>query len=257
MTKLAFPILLLLAFAMLSVNANFNVTSLNTTVVLNTNGSAHVVESLTLFISNTSIAQYQQDRQAINFTLTNWQTAVNTNLLVEHILNPKSSVYGFTFLPGPILYSGSSGNAQLTLSYFVNNVTSIKTIAPRKFLYSFNDSVFNFVHTASGQSLPKISKLNIIVPKGSQIVSIYPVPDYPSLSFISNYTGSTTFTWNSEEPLSTFSFTYILTQSPGQEVTAFFSTLYSNYSALLIIISGIIILAVLVYLYIRVSNSEV
>ncbi|MDE1845930.1 MAG: hypothetical protein KGH53_01450 [Candidatus Micrarchaeota archaeon] len=257
MVRFGFPILLLLAFATLSVNANFNVTSLNTTLILNTNGSAHVVEALTLYISNSSIAQYQQDRQAINFTLTNWQAALNTNLLVEHILNSKSSVYGFTFLPGPVAYSGTSGNAQLTLSYFVNNVTSVKTIAPRKFLYTFNDAVFNFVHTASGQSLPQIGKMNIIVPKGSQIVSIYPVPDFPALSFISNYTGSTTFTWISQTPLSAFSFSYIITESPGQEVAAFFGTLYTNYSALLFLLVAIVLLALVAYLYLRVSNTQV
>lgn len=257
MARFAFPVLIMLVFAMLSVNANFNVTSLNTTVILNTNGSAHVVEALNLYISNSSIALYQQDRQAINFTLTNWQAAVNTNLLVEHILNPRSSVYGFTFLPGPITSAGQNANAQLTLSYYVNNVTTISSIAPRKFLYSFNNTVFNFIHTASGQSLPAISRLNIIVPRGSQIVSMYPVPDSPRLSFISNYTGSTTFSWYGGEPLSAFTFTYILTQSPGQEVSVFFNTLYTNYSALIFLLAGGIALALLIYLYVRVSNAKV
>jgi len=257
MRKLAIPILMLLCFAMLNVNAYFNVTYLNTTVVINNNGSAHVVESLNLFISNSSIAQYQQDRQAINFTISNWQAALNTNLLVEHILNPKSSVYGFTFLPGPINYAQSNGFAQLTLNYYVSNVTTITAIAPRKFQYDFNNSVFNFVHTASGQSLSQASKLNIIVPKGAQIVSIYPVPDSPRLSFINNYTGSTLFSWYSQEPLSTFTFSYIITQSPGQEVSNFFSGIYTNYISLLLVILTIVVIALLVYLYIRVSNTKV
>ncbi|MGI0141147.1 MAG: hypothetical protein ACREBF_00645 [Candidatus Micrarchaeales archaeon] len=257
MIKIAIPILLLMSFAMLSVNAYLNVTYLNTTIVLNTNGSAHVVEALNLYVSNSSIAQYQQDRQAINFTLSNWQKALNTNLLVEHILNPKSSVYGFTFLPGPLNYALFNASAQLTLSYYVNNVTTISTIAPRKFEYSFNNSVFNFVHTASGQSLPQIAKLNIIVPRGAQIVAIYPVPDSPKLSFIGNYTGSTEFSWYSGEPLSTFTFQYIITQSPGQEVSSFFSNVYTSYSSILFIIITVVVVLVLVYLYIRVSNSKV
>ncbi|MDE1804255.1 MAG: hypothetical protein KGH59_00520 [Candidatus Micrarchaeota archaeon] len=257
MTRLALPILLVLAFGMLNVHAYFNVTYLNTTVVLNQNGSAHVTEALNLFISNSSIAQYQQDKQAINFTLSNWQAALGTNLLVEHILNPKSSVYGFEFLPGPINYAIRNASSVLTMSYYVNNITTISNIAPRKFQYAFNDSVFNFVHTATGQSLPPSARLNIVVPKGAQIVSIYPVPEYPNVAFVSNYTGAPLLSWYSQDPLSTFALTYIVSESPGAEVSSFFTHIYSNYNSLLLILLGAIIIAILVYLYIRVSNVKV
>ncbi|MDE1825013.1 MAG: hypothetical protein KGH61_04870 [Candidatus Micrarchaeota archaeon] len=255
--RLALPLLLLAALLLPSVNAYFNATYLNTTVVLNPNNSAHVVESVNLYISNTSFTQYAQDRQAINFTLSNWQNAVNTNLLVEHILNPKSSVYGFTFLPGPITSYGTFGDAQLTLSYYVKNITTSSEISPRRFEYTFNNSVFNFLHTASGQTLPANARLNIIVPSGAQIVAIYPVPDSPRLSFISNYTGSTTFSWYSADPLSSFTFSYILVQTPGQEVSKFFSNIFSNYSDLIFLLAGALVLVLLVYLYIRVSNAKV
>ena len=255
--RLALPLLLLVTLALPSVNAYFNATSLNTTIVLSQNNSAHIVESVNLYISNSSFTQYVQDRQAINFTLSQWQSALNTNLLVEHILNPKSSVYSFQFLPGPITYYGNYGDAQLTLSYYVRNITSSSEISPRRFEYVFNNTVFNFLHTASGQTLPSNARLNIVVPNGAQIVTIYPVPDYPRLSFIGNYTGSTTFSWYSADPLSSFTFSYILLQSPGQEVSEFFSNLLSNYSDLIFLLVGAIVLVLLVYLYIRVSNAKV
>ena len=135
MLKLALPTLIFFAMLTLSVNAYFNATFLNTTIVLNENtSSAHVVESLNVYISNSSVSQYQQYRQAINLTLSKWQNALQINLLFQHILNPKSSVSNFTFLPGPISYLGLSGagNAQLTMSYYVSNIVTVSQIAPRK-----------------------------------------------------------------------------------------------------------------------------
>jgi hypothetical protein len=257
MPKLIFSMLTFALLAVLSVNAYFNVTYINTTVILNSNNSAHVVESLNLFISNSSINQYLQDRPAINLSLSDWQTALGTSYLVEHILNPKSSVYAFTFLPGPISYSGTDGNAQLTMSYYVNNVTTVQEIAPRKFQYTFNNSVFNFAHAASGATLPQIARLNIITPQNSQIVSINPVPDYPKISFVSNYTGSTTFSWYGGTLLSSFTLSYIITQSPGQEVLNYFSNVYANYTYLIYALIGILVLAVAIYLYIKVFHTKV
>ncbi|MDE1856171.1 MAG: hypothetical protein KGH49_02975 [Candidatus Micrarchaeota archaeon] len=255
--RIVFPALLVMSLLILNASAYFNVTYLNATVTLNSNGSAHVDEALNLFISNSSIAQYQQDRQAINFTLSKWQSALQTTLLVEHILNPKSSVYDFTFLPGPINYALKNASAQLTLSYDVSNVTTISNIAPRKFLYTFNDSVFNFVHTASGQSLSQIMRLNIRVPKGAEIVAISPAPDFPPPGFVANYTGYTQFSWYSAESLSGLAFSYVTTQSLGQEVSTFFTRIYNGYGALVLLSIIIIIVAIVAYLYLKVSNTKV
>ncbi len=243
---------LVLLFMVNSASAFFNVTYLNTTVMLNTNNSAHVVESLTLYMSNTSISTYDTDRSAINVTLTGWQKALNTDLLVEHILSPKASIYGFEFLPGPPVEVGNGAYATLTMSYFLNNVTSMQVIAPRKFEYSFNNTVFNFKHSASGQNLMNNAKLTIILPKGAKIVDLYPAPDYPRVGFISNYTQYDSFSWYAGEPLSSFALTYIITQTPGQEVIGYFDQIYASYSTLIYLILAIVLIGAGIYMYVRI-----
>ncbi len=253
--------LLYLAVALMllipNTHAYFNVTSLNTTVTLNPNNSAHVTESFKLYISNSSLQTYFNDRQAINLTLSGWQKALQSDLLATHILNPKSGIYGFTILPSPITYALGNGTAILTMSYYVNNVTTEKAIGPRKFEYTFNDTVFNFAHIVSGQTLPPYARLNIIIPKGSEVVSVYPVPDYPHLNFIGNYTGSSQFSWYSNDPLATFSFSYIISQSPGQEVTSYFAYIYTNYKTFIYFVILVLFLVLVVYLYARMSENKV
>ncbi|MDE1834792.1 MAG: hypothetical protein KGH64_05660, partial [Candidatus Micrarchaeota archaeon] len=153
-----------LCFACGNSFAYINATYLNTTVILNATTTAHVIETVTINMSNSSVAQYLQDRQAINLTLSDWASTLHTNLLIQHILSPNSSVGRFTLLPGPLLYSNSrTAQATLTMSYIDYNITSITNIGPRRFEYIFNGGSLNFEHTAGGQSLPPDARLNIIV----------------------------------------------------------------------------------------------
>ncbi len=246
-----FPALALALF-MLEVNAYFNVTYLNTTVILQNSTKAHVIEVVTLFMSNSSVPQYMQYRQAINLTLSNWDNALGTSYLIEHIINPSSSISNFTFLPGPVMRDiNGSGIAYLTMNYYVGNVTTVRVVAPRKLEYTFNDKVFNFMHTASGEALYANSRLNIIIPKGAQIVSIYPAPDYPAISAFGNYTGYNEFSWFYGEPLTKFSFSYIVTESLQQEVVNYFANLFKKYGTIIYITIAIIILAAIIYLYFK------
>ncbi len=228
----------------LSLNASMNVTYLNTTLILNTNNSAHVIETLSLSISNNSVQQYLQDRDAVNLTLSDWGAVLNTNLLVEHILNPQSSIINFTFLPGPIQYVGTGAVAKLEMNYYVDNVTMVNETAPRVFKYTFNPNVFNFQHTASGQALLQNSQLNIVLPQGAQIISVYPLPDYPTVSFIGNLSNATYLSWHSGEPLAKFSLQYLLRESLEQEVIGYFTGLYKwAMSSIFLIIIAVAVVA--------------
>ena len=164
---------ILLTFILLLVSltqsyAYFEVLKLNTTVTLSTNTSGKVVEVLTLFVSNSSIQQYKADRAALNLSLNNWNSELGTTLLTPHILNPRSSISNFTFLPGPVLIVGTSGGeATLTMSYIANNITYIRPIEPRRFEYFFNSSALNFEHTASGEQLFSNARLNLIIPNSA------------------------------------------------------------------------------------------
>jgi len=236
-------LLLLLAFGIIIARsfAYFNVTHLTVNVYLSNSTSAKVVESLQFFISNSSIQSYMQDRAAVNQTLSIWQKVLNTNLLVEHIFNPRSSIKNFTLLPGPAIMQGNGAVATISMYYVAENVTSVKEIAPRKFEYTFNDSCFNFQHTASGEALFQNATLNFFLPTGAKaLMPIYPLPDYP----VDNYANSTQFSWFEAEPLNKFQFSYVVEESLQQEVTRFFSNVYYRHrpaviAFLIIVVAGI------------------
>jgi hypothetical protein len=250
--RLALVASLALAFAVLVTTncAYMNITFLNTTVLLGNNNSARVIEVLSLYVSNGSVGQYIADRQAVNLTLSDWQQVLNTNLLVEHILPTKSSVARFNFLPGPIENFGNGGIADLVLTYSVPNVTTVTNIGPRKFEYTFNKGVFNFLHTASGEALSQNTRLNILLPSGAQIVSVYPLPDSPQVSFVGNYSG-TRFSWYSGEPLSRFNLQYVTQESLQSEVVDYFSNIYEMYKSYLIPLLLTLFFGLLVYYQVK------
>ena len=233
----SYLLLAALLFALsISTNAKayFNVTYINTTVVLGSNTTAHVIENILVYVSNSSVSQYQQDRGALTFTLSDWQKAIGSPTIVQHIVNPTSSITNFTFLPGPLVdINAQGGQAELTMIYYVNNVTNFTNIAPRIFQYNFNDYVFNFQHASSGQILSPDTKLNIRIPYGAQLVSVYPAPDSPPPDTVGSYPNDTTFSWYASEPLSKFRFSYTVQESLQEEVIGYFTYVYKTYTALL------------------------
>ncbi len=236
-----------------SVSAYFNVTYLSTRVVLTNSTTAHVIEGVQLYVSNGSIATYTQDRQAFNLSLESWQKVIGeSQYLTQHILNPKSSISNFTFLPGPITPAGGGGGyASLTMSYDANNITSFVSVAPRKFEYRINSSIFNYLHTASGESLFPNARLTLTVPNDTQVVAVYPLPDFPQPNSFGQYSGGS-FSWYSAEPLQNFNFVYIITQTPEQEVVQYFNNLYRNYGTLIYLLVVVAVVAIAAYLYFRV-----
>jgi hypothetical protein len=234
-----------------NVKAYYNITFVNTTVVLNSNTSAHVVETFDVYVSNSSVSQYTKNRNAIGLTLNDWQKTLYATNLVQNIINYKRSTYDFTFLPGPLILEPYGGQAILTMSYYVNNVTDMKNIAPREFEYTFNNSVLNFEYTINGQALPPNYRFNIIIPAGSELVKVYPLPDSPAPSFLGDYKNFTSFSWYSQEPLSQFSFSFTSKESLQSEVTGYFSNIYyHDYNTIYLLLLLGIALAI-VYTYIK------
>ena len=129
---LVFLLLLTPLAVQLSGATSYNITNLNVTVYLNSNTTAQVTEIYTLFIPNSSIQQYQNNRLALNLTLSSWQTLVGSGL-VQHLLSPNGGVTNFKFLPGPVVHNtfNNDGTAYLVLSYGVPNATLATHISPR------------------------------------------------------------------------------------------------------------------------------
>jgi hypothetical protein len=232
-------------------SASYTVTHLNVTLTLEKNTSAVVTELLTVELSNNSVGQYLTNRVALNLTLSDWQELMGP-LLVQHIINPSTSVHNFKLLPGGVMNDNGINTAYMIMSYTVSNVTSMNQTAPRTFVYNFNPYVFNFEHGASGQVLNPNTTLSIILPKGATIESAYPLPDYPPSAFANNYKNTTEISWLYSEPLSKFNLTFVITESIQTEVTEFFIGTYHTLGAFTYVIVAIAVLLVFLYSYLRV-----
>lgn len=234
-------------------SASYNITHIKVSVFLLPNTSAHINETVQVAISNQSVNQYQTSRLALNLTLSQWQTLVGPQL-TEHIINPRGSIYNFVLLPGPVVQSGLTYRSDIILSYDVNNVTTVNQTSPRVFIYTFKSNVFNFQHGASGQVLGTNVTLNISIPNGALIKSVYPIPDAPPYGITNNFANVTSISWFSGEPLSKFTLIFQVNQSLRQEVGAFFSKVYQILGIYAYLIIAAVILLFVLYVYYRASK---
>lgn len=231
--------------------AAYTVTNINTTVVLNQNTTAKVTEEITVHINNASVAQYTIDRSGLNLTLSNWQSIIGPQL-IPHIINEKTGIYDFNLLPGPVTYNaiGNNDSAVLYMSYHVNNATFVNMTGPRRYLYRFNPTILNFAHGISGEVLAANTRFNIIIPNGSSIISVYPLPDYPTL-VTQNMSNVTRLTWENAEPLYDFKLVFVLNTSLMSEVVAFFGSIYSALGVITYLIIGAAVVLLVIYTYLK------
>jgi hypothetical protein len=222
-------VLVLLSVLLLSAKATYTVQNLNTTLTLNKNTRGAVTETFKVSINNASVSQYSTNRLALNLTLSDWQQLIGP-MLVQHIINSNESLYNFKFFPGPVVTVGGQNTAYIIMTYTVNNVTTVNETAPRQFLYQFNPKVLNFEHAVSGEVLTGNTTFTIVVPSGAVIKSAY------------------------REPLSKFSFTFLITQSLQEEVGKFFESAYNFFGIFTYIIIAAAILLFMVYTYYRASR---
>ncbi|MCL5433802.1 MAG: hypothetical protein M1538_02380 [Candidatus Marsarchaeota archaeon] len=243
---------LLLIFVIAEAHASYAVLSLNTTVNLNTNTSAYVTEVLKVAVSNISTSQYTTSRLALNLTLSNWQNIIGPEL-TQHIINPNGALYNFKFLPGPLISTNNGKVAYLQMNYYVSNITKLNITGPRRYQYTFNNKVFNFESAKSGVVLGPNTTLTIMLPKGSQIISVYPLPDSPALGFAQNYRNVTKLSWYENEPLSTFNLVFVVNESLQDEVINFFLSVYNFLGIYVYLIIILIIILFIIYIYFKIK----
>lgn len=250
-------ITVILAFAMIAnAYAYYNITYVNTTLILNKNQSAHVIENFYVYVSNSSMNQYTLDRAAGGLNISYWQGVLYTHALREHIVSKDRSIYNFLFLVGPLAKTDGGGDAVFEMSYYVNNVTSLENIAPRELEYRLNNSIFNFQQTASGQALPADTRLNFMIPSGARALSIYPLPDSPRPDFMGNYTNTTLFSWYSGESLNKLTFAYVIKQTLQEEVLEYFKGVYRVYGSIIYGFGVIVIVLFIIYAYLKSGRTE-
>ena len=251
--KIAFLAVLVLSFLAFTASASYTVQNLNVTLTLKPNTSAQVNEVLRVLVSNASVSQYSMNRLAFNLTLSDWQKLLGP-MLVQHIINSNESLYNFKFFPGPITTQAGQSAAYVIMTYTVPNVTFVNQTSPRQFLYSFNPKVLNFNHGVSGEVLIENTTLTITVPQGATIETAYPLPDLPPYASLSNYKNLSSVSWIYGEPLSKFSFTFLMQQSIQGEVASFFRSVYNIFGIFSYVIIAAAVLLFIIYTYYRASK---
>ncbi len=244
----ALLVAMLVAIALVAqVHASYAVKGINTTVYLNRNASAYVKEAINITVSNSSFVQYTIDRSSVNLNISAWQNLIGSKQISPTIINPKAGIYGFNLLPGPLAKNGSAGTADIYLTYYVSNITTANQIAPRKIMYTFNSSFWNFNVGASGAILNPNDTLNIVLINNSKVISVYPLPD--STYAIGNR--SISLSWYNAEPLYNFKLVFDVQLTLTQEITGFFSAVYSQLGIFSYIIIAVAIAAILLYTYMK------
>lgn len=251
--QFALIVAILAVLAVPLAGASYTVTHITTQVTLNVNTTARVSETFTVYITNTSIAQYQADRSALNLTLSNWQSTIGT-VLTQHIINPRTGVYDFKLYPGPLTTSITGQQyADVVITYGVKNVTSVRELAPRVFSYLLNNGVFNFEHSTNGQTLNPNTTLTIVLPHTATITNVYPPPDFPALSG-SNFANITVLSWYYQEPLSKFALSFTTQQSIPDEVLSFFSAAYLFFGFFTYVIIILVVFFFILYTYLKIEK---
>ncbi len=251
--KIAFLAVIAVSLLIFTTGASYTVQNLNVTLTLKPNTSAQVTEVLKILVSNTSVSQYSTNREAFNLTLTNWQNLIGP-MLVQHIINSNESLYNFKLFPGPITTKYGQSTANITMTYIVPNVTSVNETSPRQFLYTFNPRVLNFDHGVSGEVLIGNTTFTLIIPPGAIIESAYPRPDLPPYAALSNYRNISSVSWVYGEPLSKFSFAFLVQQSIQGEVASFFRSVYDIFGIFSYIIIAAAVVLFIIYTYYRASR---
>ena len=136
----------------------------------------------------------------------------------------------------------------------MENVTSVNETGPRIFNYKFNPKVFNFEHGVSGEILTPNTTLTMVLPSGSQIQSVYPIPDLPIFAFTDQYRNITTVSWVNGEPLTKFALVFIIKQSLEAEVSVFFGTAYRDLGIFTYILIALAVILSIFYIYHRASR---
>lgn len=233
-------------------NATYTLQSINTTVYLSPNNSARVSEAIHFTMNNDSVYAYNIDRSAVNLTLSNWEGIAGT-WVEPHIINPRTGIYNFNLLPGPVhAINSTKYSATIYLNYYVNNVTMENQTGPRTFIYTFQPSVLNFQHGSGGVFLGTNTNLTIVLPTSSYILSIYPLPDYPIITVHNATNTITQVSWYRSEPLYNFKLIFQVKESLVEEVVSFFSDVYNTLGIFVYILIIILIVSFILYTYYKV-----
>lgn len=246
--------------------ASFEERSLLVSFALNPDGSAHVQETLSIYISGQQSIDLYEGSVVFN-DLSSWRTRTGIEDLQNHVTRAVTSLETFRIRPQPVENCNMVAKtcfASIVWEYDVypispNQSGLLKTDSykPRTTLYRLNTEALNFPVSKTGDIiLAKGTTLHIEIPAGAERISFSKIPaslpdGEASFRFDSKtnkryYIGTVrAFEW-SGETLPQFDLSYEIEGSLDDEMLNFFKSFQSSIFASLRSEQGLAVIFVLV-----------
>ena len=233
-------VLLLAAVALVLASqsaAAFTDLTLNVTVQLNPDGTAHVIEESRISLdSMAEIDTFTSSMAAIGTTIEDWRKLTNSANIRYHTTAVPVNTNLAPKMAGSI--------AVIMIEYDTSEpLVSIDKETARKSSYTLDQNRFNFQTSRTGALvLPQGTTLSVVLPQDAILMNAIPQP---------TSVDGRTYTWRGPFTIARFDFSYERQQSLGTEVSEFFSDVGHTMSGFLGTALGgltivIIVLALLV-----------
>jgi len=238
-------ILLLLNFT----KADFRDISLVVDISVNANGSAHVVELITLSVDASSEDLYERSILSRELTIQDWSQITKSSYIRQHILSTISPPRVRIIPEKLVRYGFNLSTAVVKIDYDIDGIFVMNKTGPRKTTYTFRRGVLSFENSPSGPVLPKYNDLVIRLPQDAIIMRIYPEPDEPVGIFnVTNnhIQGVSQITWKGTVPLNEFELVFVREEPLDVEVNEFFSEAQQAVVAIIFSQQGAILITLVV-----------
>lgn len=261
-------LLSLLAFFGLPLGA-FELRSLSVGITMNADGSAHVEESIQVFITGAQSRQVYEDSKFYN-DLSTWRDRLGLAEIRQHVSRAEADIVRFRIRPDPVERCNAllaTCFATITFDYDAlaaspkanqSGLVIVQNYKPRTSLYLLNPQALSFETSKGGDIIiPKGTSLSIAIPQDSKKIFFSRAPDNlrdsqddflrDSHDGVKYYAGSArSFEW-ADQTLSQFEFSFEREESLETEVLQFFQSMQQRISSLLFSAEGpaiILLLAV-------------
>lgn len=270
-----FALALLLSLAA-TASAGFEARALDVTLSLNPDGSAHVAETVQIYISGQQYIDLYENSVVFN-DLSSWRTRTGIDDLQNHITRAVVLFDTFRIRPQPIERCNLVSQtcfASIVWEYDVSPISPNQTgvlkldrYKPRTTLYSLNTEALNFPLSKTGDIiLARGTTLRVELPTDSSKISFSKIPAaitgedgafrFDSKTNKRYYVGpSRAFEW-SGETLPQFELTYEREEPLEREIIEFFSSIQtsifnslSSQDGIAIILLGVLFVASAVSLH--------
>lgn len=238
------------AFALLifagAARAEFELRSLDVSLSVNPDGTAHATEEAMLFITgNQSTSLYEQS--IVYNDLSSWATRTGISDIRTHISRAYAELRDLRVRPQPLSNCNNLAQtcyATLVLDYDIfpiqnktaSGIVSADLYKPRTTKYSLKTEAFTFPRTKTDDIiLPKGTSLKITLPQEASYITFSKVPDNlagesalfrfdPKVGATYYFGPARVFLW-SDQTLSQFSLSYEIEKPLEAEVLEFFNEL--------------------------------